>query len=78
MPKVPAKYRVLKQSKLEKKAIPGKTIYACIEYDYGITNRDNRTRGVPHGCFTLKKDGDYPFFTMPMSDVRQIISRTRK
>jgi len=31
--------------------------------------------GIKHGAFTLKADGDYPFFTMPMEHVRRIEPR---
>jgi hypothetical protein len=73
MPITPAKFRVLKQSKLEKRAKPGTIIYACIEYTYGVVRDDNRAFGIKHGAFTLKPDGGYPFFTMPMSDVEKVV-----
>jgi hypothetical protein len=70
--RTPAKFRVFKQSKLEKKAKPGTIIYGCLHYDYGCAKDDKRATGIPHGSFTLKSDGDYPFFTMPMTDVERI------
>jgi len=72
MPITPAKFRVLKQSKLEKKAKPGTIIYGCIQPTHGLANQDKRATGIPHGSFTLKSDGDYPFFTMPMTDVERL------
>ncbi len=72
MPITPAKFRVLKQSKLERKAKPGKIIYACIQHGYGVAKLDTRVTGIPHGSFTLKSNGDYPFFTMPTTDVQRL------
>ena len=71
----PAKFRVLKQSKLEKKAKPGTIIYGCIQYGYGLAKLDTKVTGIPHASFTLKANGDYPFFTMPITDVREIKPR---
>lgn len=68
----PMPWRVLKQSKLEKRAKPGTVIYSCIEPGYGVANLDTRVSGIKHGSFTLKEDGGYPFFTMPMRDVEKI------
>jgi hypothetical protein len=72
MPITPAKFRVLKQSKLERKAKPGTIIYGFTgPHTYGIVSLDNKVTGIKHGAFTLKPDGDYPFFTMPLSDVEK-------
>jgi len=34
----PARYRVLKQAKREKRARPGTIVYACIHPDYSVVN----------------------------------------
>lgn len=66
-------WRVLKQSKLEKRAKPGTVIYSFFgHYGGGMANSDTRLTGIKHGAFTLKEDGGYPFFTMPMRDVERI------
>jgi hypothetical protein len=67
-----APYKVLKNSKLEPKATVGTTIYECAMCDYGVASDDSRILGVEHRSFTLKANGDYPFFTMPLSDVERI------
>jgi hypothetical protein len=72
MPFAPTKYRVLKQSKIEKRAKPGTTIYACLRHDYGVARLDTRMLGIKHASFTLDPNGNYPFFTMPLGDVELI------
>jgi hypothetical protein len=72
MPITSAKYRALKQSKLEKKANPGTIIYACEMPDYGCASLASKQHGIKHRSFTLKPDGDYPFFTMPLCDVEPV------
>jgi hypothetical protein len=67
------KFRVLKQSKLEKRAKPGTIVYGCLQCDYGCANQDSRHFKKPYASFTLKEDGGYPFFTMPVSDVERVI-----
>lgn len=66
------KYKVLKDSKIEPKATVGTTIYDCRSHDYGLASGDTRMTGIEHASFTLDPDGDYPFFTMPVSDVKEI------
>jgi len=73
MPLTIAKYRVLKQSIVEKRATPGTIIYAFISHDYGIPRLDTRHHKEPWAAFTFNEDGDYPFFTMPIKDVERII-----
>lgn len=63
------KYRVLKDSKREPKAVAGMIIYDSFNYDYGCANDDTRLTGVEHKSFTLDPKGGYPFFTMPARDV---------
>ena len=66
-------YRVLKKSKIEKRAKPGTIIYGFSQTTYGVLGLDNK-KGPdrPYGAFTLREDGDYPFFTMPMKDVERL------
>lgn len=68
---VPA-FRVLKDSKLEERATVGTIVYACTRPDYGCAKDDTHHFGVEHASFTLKKNGGYPFFTMPLADVEKI------
>ena len=71
----PAKFRVLKQAKTEKRANPGTIIYGFFQPTYGLVSLDNKVTGIKHGAFTLNADGDYPFFTMPMEHVQRIKPR---
>jgi hypothetical protein len=50
----------------------GDTVFECVKYDYGCANDDTRTTGVEHRSYTLNQNGDYPFFTVPVSDVEEI------
>ena len=66
-------YRVLKQSKIEKRATAGTIIYGFIGHRYGVDKLDTKRFGKPYGAFTLGPTPfDYPFFTMPMEDVEEI------
>lgn len=69
-------YRVLKQSKNEKRAKPGTVIYGFIGATYGVLGADNKLLAHKHGkygAFTLGPTPfDYPFFTMPMKDVEPL------
>jgi len=71
----PAKFRVLKQAKTEKRAKPGTIIYGFFQHTYGLVSLDNKVTGVKHVAFTLNADGNYPFFTMLMEHVRRIKPR---
>ena len=62
-------YTMLTDSKLERKATAGTTVYELMKYDYGCSNDDTRAFGKEHQSFTLDPDGDYPFFTHPVDGV---------
>lgn len=68
---MPTAFKVLKDSKLEPQAKAGTTIYSCAYCDYGCAGDDTRITGIEHRSFTLKPDGGYPFFTMPVRDVER-------
>jgi hypothetical protein len=63
-------YVVLQNSKLEPKAAAGTVVFRPNGWDYGSANDDTRVTGVEHISVTLDADGDYPFFTIPMRDLR--------
>lgn len=64
-----ARYHVLKDSKLEARAVAGSVIYRYAGCDYGCSSDDARMTGVEHKAMTLSEDGDGPFFTMPVTDM---------
>lgn len=41
-------------------------VYSCRFSDYGCAGDDTRMTGIEHQSVTLKEDGDYPFFTVPV------------
>lgn len=65
-------FKMLADSKINQNVKAGDTVYACHKYDYGCANDDTRHTGVEHRSFTLDPTGDYPFFTVPMTDLEEI------
>lgn len=63
------KYRVKVDSKLEPKAVKGTVVYPLIGWDYGSANEDTRVFDIEHISVTLKENGDYPYFTIPLNDL---------
>jgi hypothetical protein len=47
----------------------GTIVYECRKFDYGLARDDTRAFGVEHTNVTLKSDGDYPAFTIPIYDL---------
>lgn len=66
------KYRMKTDSKLEPKAVAGTIVYTLNGYDYGSASDDNRAFGFEHKSVTLKPNGDYPYFTVPISELEII------
>ena len=66
------KYRVLKDSRLEKRAKTGTIVYDLRWSDTGISGSDTRNTGIKHISVTLDENGDYPFFTIPVTDLEKI------
>ncbi len=62
-------YKVIKDSDLEPLAVAGTTVYDSMYADYGCANDDTRYTGIEHISVTLKSDGGYPFFTIPLRDL---------
>lgn len=65
-------YRMKVDSTIEPKAKKGTIVYDSMKPDYGLANDDTRFTGVMHISVTLNEDGDYPFFTVPLSDLERI------
>lgn len=76
---MPTAFKILKLPKQAAEAImaglkEGDVVFQCIRYDYGCANDDTRMLGIKHISLTLKRDGDYPFFTCPVTDLEEISS----
>lgn len=65
-------FRMLKDSKINSAAKAGTTVYSCKGWDYGCANDDSRATGIEHTSVTLDPEGDYPFFTVPKSDLKPL------
>lgn len=59
---------VLKQDRFEHKA--GTTVYAAQVHDYGLARDDTNVSGEDHLSVTLKPDGGYPVFTVPVAHLK--------
>jgi len=66
------KYRMLKDSSIDKSVKAGATVYDCKGWDYGCSNDDTRGTGIEHTSVTLDPDGNYPFFTVPVRDLEKL------
>ena len=60
------KYK-LKKDRFEHSA--GTVVYEQIKHDYGLSSDDTRHTGVQHITVTLKENGDYPGFTVPVHEL---------
>lgn len=56
----------------------GTTCYKCVKFDYGMANDDTRMTGINHVTMTLREDGDYPYFTVPVPDLEEVKSDGNK
>ncbi len=50
----------------------GLRVYRFIGYDYGFASEDSRNTGVEHINVTFDSKGDYPFFTVPITDLKEV------
>ena len=64
-------YKLLNE-RFEHKA--GTVVYPCKGYDYGLSSDDTRATGVEHRSMTTSPTGDYPFFTVPVHELEQIVN----
>ena len=55
---------ILNKDRFDNKS--GAVVYRNYGYDYGCSNDDTRYTGIEHISVTLKEDGTYPFFTVPI------------
>lgn len=69
---MPQAYEMLSNSKIEPEATIGKTVYKCAKHDYDCAGDDTRATGVEHISLSLTPDGDYPFFTHRVSELKKL------
>lgn len=50
----------------------GEIVYDCKGYDYGCALDDTHVTGKKHISVILNEDGDYPFFTVPKAQLKEI------
>jgi hypothetical protein len=50
----------------------GDTVYEAQMHDYGLARDDTRHRGFEHVSVTFEEDGGYPFFTIPLRDLKEV------
>lgn len=55
----------------QKDAPAGTTVYATAYHDYGRAADDSFRTKVHHISVSLKKDGNYPFFTIPRRNLKE-------
>lgn len=66
---MPKRYRMLKDATTDPNAVAGTIVYGCAKHDFGLADDDTLMTGKAHISVTLKSDGDYPFFTVPVADI---------
>jgi hypothetical protein len=50
----------------------GTLVYSYKYWDYGLAKDDTYLTGVEHISVTLKPDGTYPSFTIPIQDLHTL------
>jgi hypothetical protein len=66
-------FKVLRADRAANKDIKnGDIVFNSMMHDYGCSNDDTRYTGIEHISVTLKEDGSYPFFTIPIRDLQEI------
>ena len=70
---MPKRYVMLADSELESNAKKGTVVYEYLNYDYGLASDDTWITGIEHVSVTLNENGDYPSFTVPVTDLGEAI-----
>lgn len=68
----PTRYKMLRHSTIQHEAVAGTIVYSCIKHDYGLANDDSSMTGKEHKSVTLDRNGDYPYFTVPVADIEEV------
>jgi hypothetical protein len=72
MAHLPPAFRLLHAHPDEPAAVPGATVYECLQDDFGCAHQETRRTGRRHLAVTFDPAGGYPFFTMPAEDLEPI------
>lgn len=67
-----SKYRMRADSSINSGVKEGTIVYDTRGYDYGCASDDTRETGYEHISVTLKEDGGYPFFTVPVTALEKL------
>lgn len=51
----------------------GTIVYKCTGCTYGLASDDSRYTGIEHTAVTLDENGGYPFFTVPVQDLEEVV-----
>lgn len=63
-------YKLL-QERFEHEA--GTVVYNSAQHDYGLSRDDTRATGVEHKSVTIDPNGGYPFFTVPVDHLQELV-----
>ena len=69
----PKKYIMLADSKVNTDVKEGTVVYEYLKHDYGLASDDTWITGIEHVSVTLNEDGNYPSFTVPVTDLGEAI-----
>lgn len=65
------RYTVLRGDRAAGIVVAGDTVYRCSQHDYGIARDDSNATGIEHISVTFNDQGQYPFFTIPVEDLKE-------
>ena len=70
----PRRYRMMFDRIIRGRVIAraGDVVYHAKRYDYGLANDDARVTGEEHIAVSLRADGGYPLFTVPVACLVQL------
>lgn len=63
---------LLRDSQADPAVKAGSKVYELVLPDFGCAVTDAQTFGQPCLSVTLRADGEYPFFVVPVADLRVI------
>ena len=63
---------MLKDSNVNRDVKKDDIVYDLCYYDYGLSNDDTRLFGIKYISVTLNENGYYPFFTVPLCDLKVV------
>lgn len=69
------KYRLL-EDRFEHTA--NTIVYDCVHPDYGLSYDDTCATGIEHISVTLNEDGSYPYFTVPVDYLSEVIEAVKE